>query len=74
MREAYISTCERDTFGGVNCHEIEGTVIFYVAAFGGLGSSPDQLAEQHVAIRIGLGSNHPDQPKFPDFYAWNCSA
>jgi hypothetical protein len=56
----------------VNCHEIESTIIFYVAAFGDLGSSPDFIAEQHVASRFGLGSNDPEQPsrgKLPDFYA-----
>jgi hypothetical protein len=47
-------------FGGVNCHEIESTVIFYVAAFGSLVSSPDFVAGQHVAVRFGLGSNDPE--------------
>jgi hypothetical protein len=61
----------------VNCHEIESTVVFYVAAFGSLGSSSDQCAEQHVAIRFDLGPNDPEQPswrKLADFYAWNGSA
>jgi hypothetical protein len=38
----------------LNCHEIESTVIFYVAAFGSLGSSPDFIAEQHLACGFGL--------------------
>ena len=61
----------------MNCHEIESTVVFYVAAFGSLGSSSDKHAEQRVAVRFGLGSNDPEQPgwgKLADFYAWNCGA
>jgi hypothetical protein len=56
----------------VNCHEIESTVIFHVAAFGDLGSSPDFVAEQHVACGFGFRSNDPEQPsrnKLPDFHA-----
>jgi hypothetical protein len=61
----------------VYCHEIESTVVFFVAAFGDLGSGPDFVAEQHVALRFGLGSSDPEQPgrgKLTDFYAWNASA
>lgn len=57
----------------MNCYEIESTVVFYVAAFSGLGISPNQCAEQHVALR----SNGPEQPsrdKLADFHAWNSSA
>lgn len=64
-------------FGGVHCHEIENIVVFHVAAFGGLGSGPDERAEQHLALRLGLGSNHPEQPsrgKLADFNAWNPGA